>query len=322
MSDIKTTGNAIVDAMGTINVTGNIVPLSWFKKITYDSGRPDYAGAMILADLVYWYRPSKIVDENSGNIRWKKKFKSDLVQMGYAQIQERFNLTHNQAAAALSRLEKLGLLKRHFRTLLIGGTRCNNVMYLEIFPDKIAEITYKINDDNSSGEVLDCNDIPMEIYSHMSEDEMAEMDVYACTPGVIEPQTNTESITKNIKKDYPYITQIREQFKDHIDYESLLIDYPFQKDQINEIVDIATEVLTSEKETITVNGEKRPAEYVKERYRKLGMESIGYVLDSLREYKNGATNIRAFLITTLFNAASTVDTYMGVKVNHDMAVNA
>lgn len=321
MSDIRMTGNAIVDAMGTMNITGNIVPLSWFKKITYGNGRPDYAGAMILADIVYWYRPSMIVDENSGSISWKKKFKSNLVQMGYAQIKERFNLTHNQAAAALARLEKLGLAKRHFRKVLIGGTRCNNVMYLEIFPDKIAEITYKINDD-SSGEVSDCNGIPMEIYSNRSEDEMAEMDVSACTPEVIEPQTNTKNITEITKKDYPYITQIREQFKDQIDYDVLLIDYLFHKEQINEIVDIATEVLTSEKETITVNGEKRPAEYVKERYRRLDMGSIGYVLTSLREYKNGATNIRAFLITTLFNAASTVDTYMGVKVNHDMAVNA
>lgn len=81
-------------------------------------------------------------------------------------------------------------------------------------------------------------------------------------------------------------------------------------------------MLTSEKETIKVNGENRPAEYVKERYRKLDMGSIGYVLTSLSEYKNGATNIRAFLITTLFNAPSTVDTHMGVKVNHDLAVNA
>ena len=188
--------------------------------------------------------------------------------MGYAQIKERFNLTHNQAAAALARLEKLGLVKRHFRKVLIGGTRCNNIMYLEIFPDKIAEITYKINDD-SSGEVSDCNGIPMDIYSNRSEDEMAEMDVSACTPEVIEPQTNTKNITEITKKDYPYITQIREQFKDQIDYDVLLIDYPFHKEQINEIVDIATEVLTSEKETITVNGEKRPTEYVKERYRRL-----------------------------------------------------
>lgn len=72
MSDIRMTGNAIVDVMGTMNITGNIVPLSWFKKMTYDNGRTDYAGAMILADIVYWYRPSVIVDENSGSISWKK----------------------------------------------------------------------------------------------------------------------------------------------------------------------------------------------------------------------------------------------------------
>lgn len=323
MSGVISSGNAIVDAMGRIDIVGDLLPLSWLKEITYENGRPDYIGAVILADLVYWYRPSIISDEEGGSVRWKKKFNSDLVQMGYRQIQRRFNLSRDQAKNAIRRLEERGLIKRHFRNVEERGRLCNNVMYIEINPEKIAEITYRINDkEDETEDVCGYIQIPMGIYPHRVEDETTEAGDSVHTPEGIEPQTNTKNITEITKKDYPYITQIKEQFKDQIDYDVLLIDYPFHKGQINEIVDIATEVLTSKKETIKVNGENRPAEYVKERYRKLDMGSIGYVLTSLSEYKNGATNIRAFLITTLFNAASTVDTHMGVKVNHDLAVNA
>ena len=41
MQTIVSSGNPIVDAIGQINITGNIVPASWFRKITLGSGRPD-----------------------------------------------------------------------------------------------------------------------------------------------------------------------------------------------------------------------------------------------------------------------------------------
>ena len=43
-----------------------------------------------------------------------------------------------------------------------------------------------------------------------------------------------------------------------------------------------------------------------------------YVLECLGNYSGGAFNIRAFLITTLFNAPVTIDTYYELAVNHDL----
>jgi hypothetical protein len=137
MSGVISSGNAIVDAMGRIDIVGDLLPLSWLKEITYENGRPDYIGAVILADLVYWYRHSIISDEEGGSVRWKKKFNSDLVQMGYRQIQRRFNLSRDQAKNAIRRLEERGLIKRHFRNVEERGRLCNNVMYIEINPSNI-----------------------------------------------------------------------------------------------------------------------------------------------------------------------------------------
>ena len=54
MQTIVSSGNPIVDAIGQINITGNIVPASWFRKITLGSGRPDTVAIIILSELLYW----------------------------------------------------------------------------------------------------------------------------------------------------------------------------------------------------------------------------------------------------------------------------
>jgi len=53
------TGNPIVDEVGTINFTGNVIPMVWFKTIRYPNGAPHNNAIHILGDIVYWYRPKE-----------------------------------------------------------------------------------------------------------------------------------------------------------------------------------------------------------------------------------------------------------------------
>lgn len=70
------TGNPIVDEVGTMNFTGNVIPMVWFKTIRYPNGAPNNNAIHILADIVYWYRPKEERDEESGQlICMKKKFR-------------------------------------------------------------------------------------------------------------------------------------------------------------------------------------------------------------------------------------------------------
>lgn len=55
-----TSGNEIVDAMGSINISGNIIPAVWYRTITKENGKPYLLAIVILADIVYWYRPSEV----------------------------------------------------------------------------------------------------------------------------------------------------------------------------------------------------------------------------------------------------------------------
>lgn len=65
---IYSTGNAIVDENAKLDITGNIIPQAWYQTITRDNGKPNLTAIIILADIVYWYKPTEIRDEVTGQV--------------------------------------------------------------------------------------------------------------------------------------------------------------------------------------------------------------------------------------------------------------
>lgn len=56
----------------------------------------------------------------------------------------------------------------------------------------------------------------------------------------------------------------------------------------------------------------------KERFSKLEYSHIAYVLGCLQENTSKVGNIRSYLLTSLYNAALTMDNYYRAEVNHDL----
>ena len=81
---IYSTGNEIVDENAKLNISGNIIPQVWYRTIIRESGKPNLTAIIILADIVYWYKPTEIRDEGTGQvIGVRKKFKSDFPTIIY-----------------------------------------------------------------------------------------------------------------------------------------------------------------------------------------------------------------------------------------------
>lgn len=138
-----TTGNSIVDAVGQLNLSGNIIPESWYKTIVNAKGTVNFIAINILAEIVYWYRPTEIRDEFTNKVTYKKKFAADdFVQKSYKQLCSKFNISEKQAREAIKLLESLGVIKRHLRTIQTNNGCCSNVMFLELFPDVLKQLTF------------------------------------------------------------------------------------------------------------------------------------------------------------------------------------
>lgn len=89
-------------------------------------------------------------------------------------------------------------------------------------------------------------------------------------------------------------------------------------EETNELIAIMLDVICSTKPTIRVNGEELPKEVVKSVFLKLDEGHIDYVLTALKKNTTEVRNIRAYLITALYNAPSTIDSFYQAWVNHDL----
>lgn len=113
----------------------------------------------------------------------------------------------------------------------------------------------------------------------------------------------------------------QEYFREQISYDVLTIDYPYEIDSLDEIVDLLVETACTRKKTVRIGGEDKPASVVNAKFRKLDSEHIRYVMSSLQENTTDVKNIRQYLLTSLYNAPSTISHYYRAKVNYDMYGN-
>lgn len=174
------TGNATVDALGKLHFEGNIIPHTWFTEVKMPNGKTDAIGALILSEIVYWYRPTYFKDEHTGQLKgMKKRFKADLLQRSYDSFVEQFGFTKRQVRDACQRLEKLGVIRRDFRTIEVNGTKMGNVLFIDLNVEKLSAMTFKDRPSDVITSYLPTNNV---------------------TPQTLKGHTNTESTTKTTQE--------------------------------------------------------------------------------------------------------------------------
>lgn len=109
---------------------------------------------------------------------------------------------------------------------------------------------------------------------------------------------------------------IKESIQEKIEYKFIVQRY--NKDRLDEIVDLMVETLCSKRDYITVAGDDYPASLVKERLQRIDSTHIEYVFECLDKNTTFIRNIKKYLLTTLFNAPSTIDSYYTALVKHDL----
>lgn len=139
----KLTPTDAVNQIGNLSLSGNVIPSNWWQHIKLPSGKPDSTAIILLSDIVYWYRPSEIRDEVTGELRgWSKRFHGDKLQRSYQAFANQFGFSKREATDALKRLRAAGLITLELRTVTTPeGTTLNNVLYVEVVPEAIYAIT-------------------------------------------------------------------------------------------------------------------------------------------------------------------------------------
>ncbi len=113
--------------------------------------------------------------------------------------------------------------------------------------------------------------------------------------------------------------EIKEMVLENIEYRYIKDNH--NRERLDEIVDLMVETLCSTKDTINVAGDDYPAQLVKEKLLRINCLHIDYVFECLDKTTTYIRNIRRYLLATLFNAPSTIDSYYSALVNHDLNRN-
>ena len=90
------------------------------------------------------------------------------------------------------------------------------------------------------------------------------------------------------------------------------------RERMDKIVDIIMGTIRTKRPHIRIGGDEYPLEVVKSRLLKLDSSHIAYVFDCIDKNTTKVHNIRAYLLTVLYNAPSSIDHYYTTLVKHDL----
>lgn len=118
---------------------------------------------------------------------------------------------------------------------------------------------------------------------------------------------------------YDEVEAYRQVIKENIEYDILSVKLKSDISMLDEILDLLTETVCTQKNSLVIAGDNYPAAVVKSKLLKLNAEHVEYVIDCMKSNTTDVRNIKKYLLAALFNAPSTIDSYYRAKVNHDMA---
>ena len=114
------------------------------------------------------------------------------------------------------------------------------------------------------------------------------------------------------------IRAYRRLIKQNIEYDITRDRLGYDAEILDEILDIMVDTVCGTKPMVRISGQDFPAEVVRSRLLKLNSEHIKYVVDCIKSNTTKVRNIRSYLLTSLYNAPTTISSYYTALVNHDL----
>ena len=160
---------------------------------------------------------------------------------------------------------------------------------------------------------------PMQLNTKSTKKRKRQSKDLSITDSISFPSGFPESPTQKRTETKESFESCRELILENIDYDVLANDPHVDREQLDEIAQLVQETVCSTRGRIRVGGNDYPAEVVRSKLLKLNGEHIRFVMDCLKQNTTQIRNIRQYLLTALFNAPSTMNSYYTALVAHDMA---
>ena len=207
----------------------------------------------------------------------------------------------NKATRLLRELEKFGLIERKRRG---QGKPC--LVYVKNFSAESSKESVKNRDnDDSCGSKIACQD-PVKSRGIKKKENKTEMN-------------NTNLILSDESEKMKNRELLEEYFSHSLEIDLLLRLYPDDEDTLYQIVNLLVDTCATNRKTLRIAGDDKPAEVVRSRFMKLNADHIRFVLKCLAENSNPIRNMKQYLLASLYNSPTTMQLSYQNQINHDLA---
>ena len=207
----------------------------------------------------------------------------------------------NKATRLLRELEEFGLIERKRRG---QGKPC--LVYVKNFSAESSKESVKNRDnDDSCGSKIACQD-PVKSRGIKKKENKIEMN-------------NTNLILSDESEKMKNRELLEEYFSHSLEIDLLLRLYPDDEDTLYQIVDLLVDTCATNRKTLRIAGDDKPAEVVRSRFMKLNADHIRFVLKCLAKNSSPIRNMKQYLLASLYNAPTTMQLSYQNQTNHDLA---
>ena len=208
----------------------------------------------------------------------------------------------NKATRLLRELEEFGLIERKRR-----GLGKPSLVYVKNFSAESSKERVKNRDnDDSCGSKIACQD-PVKSRGIKKKENKTEMN-------------NTNPILSDESDKMKNREPLEEYFSHSLEMNLLLRLYPDDEDTLYQIVNLLVDTCATNRKTLRIAGDDKPAEVVRSRFMKLNADHIHFVLKCLAENSNPIRNMKQYLLASLYNAPTTMQLSYQNQTNHDLAM--
>ena len=216
-------------------------------------------------------------------------------------VKRTFRCADNKATRLLRELEKFGLIERKRRG---QGKPC--LVYVKNFSAESSKESVKNRDnDDSCGSKIACQD-PVKSRGIKKKENKTEMN-------------NTNLILSDESEKMKNRELLEEYFSRSLEIDLLLRLYPDDEDTLYQIVNLLVDTCATNRKTLRIAGDDKPAEVVRSRFMKLNADHIRFVLKCLAENSNPIRNMKQYLLASLYNSPTTMQLSYQNQTNHDLA---
>ena len=235
---------------------------------------------------------------------------SNIAFPSYQTIADDSGISRRKVIDIISELVMFGYIKKTERRSNKGDHTANDYEVL------IGRSDFSLPGETSAPQGNEYNSPPDELPSLPGSEISASRSEQRAPNQYINKNINNSFNNINLSITANEIDAMTNQIKENIDYDILCERY--SGDMLDELVSVMTEAICGNSKTVRIAGNDFAREVVKSQLLKINSEHIEYVLDCIKKNTTKIKNIKAYMLTCIYNAPQTISSFYTAEVNHDL----